>query len=204
MQALDSFISLIPGFNGDMLIPAVPILTQLPTQLLWRKPGKPQDDHQEGSGLTNLCPRLMLRLLHRVPRMETWSIDRIGILVPKILHYRLFGNSSTAMQSAPRYRLSLPYQKCPHQWSVPKGGEAWKLLNRENHAGASEAIEPKTCTKPCRCQGCPEFSNTCCFDSSCRKYLSKVGVNHLTRCHTQFQDQNWMHAIMCARINFHK
>jgi hypothetical protein len=30
MQALDSFISPVPGFKGDILIPAIPVLAQPP------------------------------------------------------------------------------------------------------------------------------------------------------------------------------
>jgi hypothetical protein len=30
MQALDNFISLVPGFDGDILIPTIPILARSP------------------------------------------------------------------------------------------------------------------------------------------------------------------------------
>jgi hypothetical protein len=88
MQALDNFISPIPGFDGDILIPAIPVLgqspgdestsdpsarvsasalktrsangKQLPTHLLKRKPGEPLGDLLVGSKSMNMHPRLLL------------------------------------------------------------------------------------------------------------------------------------------------
>jgi hypothetical protein len=88
MQALDNFISPIPGFDGDILIPAIPVSAQppgdestsdpsarvsasalktqsahgkqLPTQLLKRKPGEPLGDLLVGSKSMNMHPRLLL------------------------------------------------------------------------------------------------------------------------------------------------
>jgi hypothetical protein len=92
MQTLDNFISPVPGFDGDILILAIPVLARPPgdestsdpsagvgasalkTQAGKRnttanptpqkKLGKPHGNLLAGSKLMNLRPRVLLRLLH--------------------------------------------------------------------------------------------------------------------------------------------
>jgi hypothetical protein len=94
MQVLDRFISLVPGFDGDILILAIPVPARPPgdestsdpstgvgASFLkvrvgkWKatanptpqkKPRKPRGNPLEGSKLMNPYAKLLLRLLHRV------------------------------------------------------------------------------------------------------------------------------------------
>jgi hypothetical protein len=94
MQVLDSFIPPVPGFDGDIPIPAILVLARPPgnestsdpsagdgvSALKTRagkrkasanltpqkKPRKPWENLLAGSKLMNPCPSLLLRLLHQV------------------------------------------------------------------------------------------------------------------------------------------
>jgi hypothetical protein len=66
MQALDSFISPVPDFDGDIPILAVPVSARPPSDepvsdpSIGKSPRKPQGDLQMGSKSMNLHPRLLL------------------------------------------------------------------------------------------------------------------------------------------------
>jgi hypothetical protein len=100
MQALDNFMSLIPGFDGDILIPAVPVLA--------RPPGdEPMSDTSIGASASALKTQVGKQKAMANPTPQKKSRKTIG-------------------RSASGIKINEPTLKTPT--STPPSGPRWKFL----------------------------------------------------------------------------
>jgi hypothetical protein len=149
MQALDSFISPIPSFEGDIPIPAIPVSAQPPgdeadsdpstgasagiprTQARKRKATanpSPTKKTKKAPGKPpgesrsmNLYPQYPHRLFHWLPVKESRSFDRAGDTILSIFHCRTFSNRE------PLCRVPQDIDPVTSIKSVPDGGESPKV-----------------------------------------------------------------------------
>jgi hypothetical protein len=173
MQALDSFISPIPGFDRDVPILAIPVLTQSPGNEITSDPsagvgasasrtraGKrkttanltPQKKPRSARGnpwvelkSTNLCAKHLLRLLHWVLGKGSRSINQKGISVSNIFHYHMFGKF---IMHEPLRRMPQDINLNSSAKSVPAGSESPNVDKPQSPFGKKNAQGSPKAVKP--------------------------------------------------------